>query len=118
MARLRPPRQLKRYVVTGVVCYGVELAVLLSLPPLGVNNAVTVSVSFWLGLIASFVAQKLFAFEDSRGGLVAAGQAGAYCALVLFNYLFTLAVVALVPQTFPVVVTRTACLAMTTIWNY
>jgi putative flippase GtrA len=110
--------RLARYLAAGIVCYGAEVAVLLTLPRLGASNVVAVTVSFWLGLAVSFLAQKLFAFGDRRGGRVASGQALAYLALVGFNYSFTLLVVALAGEAWPLLVTRTACLAVTTAWNY
>ncbi|MDR1186882.1 MAG: GtrA family protein [Bifidobacteriaceae bacterium] len=118
MTGLRIPNRVARYLVAGIVCYGVEVAVLLGLGRLHVSNAIAVTASFWLGLVASFLAQKLFSFGDKRVGRVVAGQVLRYLALVGFNYLFTLLVVVAVGTAWPVIWTRTGCLAVTTVWNY
>lgn len=117
-----PPRSTRkkavRFVVVGGICYILESAIILLGPHFGLSDLWTVSIGFWVGLLASFLLQKLVAFEDRRGGIVFAYQAVAYGALILFNYGTTLGAVALVGDRLPLLATRTGCLVVQTVWNF
>ncbi|MDR0433001.1 MAG: GtrA family protein, partial [Bifidobacteriaceae bacterium] len=82
-------RRIWRYVAVGIGGYLVEVAILLTLPRLGASGEVAVTVSYWVGLVVSFAAQKLLAFSNFAFGRLLARQALAYALLVLVNWGFT-----------------------------
>lgn len=112
-------KRLVRYVLAGVLSYALELSCLLALYKLaGLSAELSTAIAFWIGLTASFILQKLFAFRDYQKTVKAIShQVGAYAVLVGFNYLFTLALVAVFPSRW-VVFSRTLALIITTAWNY
>jgi len=108
-----------RYVVIGGSVYVFEILMIVVLQHLGASAVVAVGVSFWLGLIVSFVLQKLVTFSDRRmHRQVLLPQMIAFSALVLFNFGFTLALTKLLEHVLPAVVTRTLAVGMTTLWNF
>jgi putative flippase GtrA len=79
----------------------------------------SVAMSFWLGLIFAFIAQKLLTYKNRSSDLkTLSKQMTGYLLLVLWNYLFTLSAVKLLSNTFPVMITRTLVILLVTIWNY
>lgn len=108
-----------RYVAAGILAFIVELVCILLLhKAFGFSAEVATAIAFWIGLPASFLLQKIFAFRDYQKTLKAiSGQALAYAVLVAFNYAFTLAVVAFFPDNL-VVFSRSLALIITTAWNY
>jgi putative flippase GtrA len=112
-------QRLVRYILAGGLSYAIELSVLLVLYKLfGLSAELSTAIAFWIGLTASFILQKIFAFRDYEKTVKAVSkQVGVYAALVGFNYLFTLAVVAAFPAKW-VVFSRTLALIITTVWNY
>lgn len=112
--------QFLRYAVIGGLGYIFEmlvLAVAVSLLSAGDHAAVT--ASYWLGLVFSFVLQKLLAFRNrDRRSVVIGAQATSYVALVLLNYGFTLLFTTLTASVLGVFISRTLALLMTTGWNY
>ncbi|MDR1294368.1 MAG: GtrA family protein [Bifidobacteriaceae bacterium] len=110
--------QVWRYVAVGVAGYLLEVAILVLLPRFGASAGMSVTVSYWVGLAASFAAQKLLAFSNFDTGPLLARQVFAYGCLVLVNYGFTLGCVHLAAGRIPLVAVRTVCLGMTTVWNY
>ena len=112
-------RQGVRYVVVGGTTYAFELVVIVLAQRMGASAVVSVGASFWLGLLVSFSLQKLVTFGDKRTHhRILLPQIAAFSALVMFNFGFTLLVTKLLEHTFPVVVTRTLALGVTTLWNY
>lgn len=108
-----------RYLVVGVSVYIFELVVIYVAQRLGANPLVAVGLSFWLGLIVSFLLQKLFTFGDKRmHKKVLLPQIAAVCLLVLFNFGFTLLLTKLLQDLLPPAATRTLALGLTTIWNF
>ena len=108
-----------RYVVIGGSVYVFEILMIVVLQHLGASAVVAVGVSFWLGLMVSFVLQKLVTFSDRRmHRQVLLPQMIAFSALVLFNFGFTLALTKLLEHVLPAVVTRTLAVGMTTLWNF
>ena len=108
-----------RYVVIGGSVYVFEILMIVVLQHLGASAVVAVGVSFWLGLIVSFVLQKLVTFSDRRmHRQVLLPQMIAFSALVLFNFGFTLALTKLLEHVLPAVVTRTLAVGMTALWNF
>lgn len=114
-------RSLVRYVLTGGVGFLVEIAViLLFVHVLRTSAIIAVAVSFWVGLIASFLMQKLFTFRNAeRTAQALTRQTALFAVLVVVNYLFTLLFVALVNPIWDLpTVTRACALLITTAWNY
>jgi putative flippase GtrA len=112
-------RPTSRYVVIGGAVYIFELLVILVAQWLGASVLVAVGLSFWLGLVISFVLQKLVTFNDKRlHHKVLVPQVIAFSLLVLFNFGFTLLVTDLLASLLPAVVIRTVALGVTTIWNF
>jgi putative flippase GtrA len=112
-------KSLPRYLVAGILSYVFELSCLLAFHKyLGYSVELSTAIAFWLGIISSFLLQKLFAFQDyDRAMKTLAHQTGAYMLLVGFNYVFTLGVVALFPQNL-ILLSRTLALCTVTLWNY
>jgi putative flippase GtrA len=108
----------RRYVVTGVSIYLFELVVIVVAQRLGASSVLAVGISFWLGLIVSFILQKTVTFRDTRTHhKILIPQTMAFSILVLFNFGFTILVTKLLSPTVPAVVSRTIALGITTIWN-
>jgi putative flippase GtrA len=108
-----------RYIVVGGCTYTFELAVILLAQHEGMSAVWSVALSFWLGLLVSFVLQKLITFGDRRTHhKVVLPQFGAFAALVMFNFGFTLLMTKLFQHVMPLVVVRTLALGITTIWNF
>ena len=110
---------LKRYIIIGGSVYVFELLIIVVAQWLGASAIVAVGFSFWLGLIVSFILQKVVTFGDTRvHHRVLIPQVAAFSLLVLFNFGFTLLVAKLLSGVVPAVVTRTLALGVTTIWNF
>ncbi len=109
----------KRYIIVGVSVYVIELIVIAVGQKCGLSAVVAVGLSFWVGLVTSFLLQKLVTFQDKRTHkAVLVPQVAAFSLLVLFNFGFTLLVTQLLSHFVPAVVTRTLALGLTTIWNF
>jgi len=109
----------KRYLTVGVGVYIFELLVIVVAQHQGASAVLAVAVSFWLGLIVSFILQKVITFKDKRTHhKVLTVQIIAFSALVLFNFGFTLVLTRLVSPPLPAVAARTIALAITTSWNF
>ncbi len=97
----------------------IELVVIIVLQELGIGSLIAVGISFWVGLVISFIMQKLITFRDKRAQRrVLIPQVIAFTLLVLFNFGFTLLVTKLLAPPLPAVLTRTIALGVTTIWNF
>jgi len=108
-----------RYLIIGGSVYVFELVVIVVVQRLGGNALLAVGTSFWLGLVVSFILQKLVTFGDRRlHHAVLLPQLGAVCALVLFNFGFTLFITKLFSAWLPAAATRTIALGLTTCWNF
>lgn len=108
-----------RYILIGGSVYIFELLVIFVAQAAGANALLAVGLSFWFGLIASFLLQKLVTFKDKRlHHKVLLPQVIAFSLLVFFNFGFTLLVTDLLVALLPAVTTRTLALAVTTIWNF
>jgi len=108
-----------RYLVIGGSVYALELVVIFSAQRLGASALLAVGLSFWIGLLVSFVLQKLITFSDRRlHRRVLIAQVVAFSFLVLFNFGFTLGVTKLLGSLAPAAISRTIALALTTIWNF
>jgi putative flippase GtrA len=108
-----------RYLVIGVSVYAFELVIIVVAQALGASTLIAVGLSFWLGLMVSFLLQKLVTFRDHRmHHRVVLSQLAAVTGLVIFNFGFTLLVAELLRNLLPAVVSRTLALGVTTIWNF
>lgn len=112
-------KPMRRYLVNGVVIYVFELAVIVVAQQLGANAVVATGLSFWLGLIVSFVVQKFVTFQDKRvHRKLLTSQLAAFSLLVLLNFGFTVLMAQLLKNILPAILIRTLALAITTIWNF
>lgn len=108
-----------RYLVIGASVYLFELLVIFMVQQLGGSALLAVGLSFWLGLILSFILTKFVTFQDRRTHRkVVIPQVIAVTLLVLFNFGFTILVTKLLIHALPAVATRTLALGITTIWNF
>lgn len=111
--------KIARYLVTGGGSYAIELAVLYTLVSGGTDKVVAVAISFWFGLLISFLLQKFFAFSNTqRTYKKILWQTASYTALVLVNYGFTIFFVSSFADTIGLFVARTLALIITTGWNF
>jgi putative flippase GtrA len=108
-----------RYVFIGGLTYIVDIAVLVGLHSgFHAPRALAASASFWIGLLTSFVLQKLVAFKDYQKELRAiTRQAVGYGVLVAFNYSLTVLIVSFFPDR-DIIFSRTLAVVITTVWNY
>ncbi len=108
-----------RYLIVGGSVYVLELVIIVVAQRLGATPVQAVTLSFLVGLVVSFMLQKLFTFGDTRmHHKVVIPQVVAVVLLVLFNLAFTLVVTELLQHILSPVVTRTLALGITTIWNF
>lgn len=108
-----------RYLLIGGSVYLFELSVIFIALRAGTSSLIAVGLSFWLGLIVSFILTKFVTFRDKRTQRrVVLSQIIAVSLLVLFNFGFTLLVTDVLSDTLPATVTRTLALGITTIWNF
>ena len=108
-----------RYLLVGGSVYVFELAVILIAQYQGAGPVAAVAWSYVLGTAVSFVLQKLVTFGDKRmHHKILLTQLIATCALVIFNFGFTLLVTKLLAPVLPAVVSRTIALLITTLWNF
>lgn len=108
-----------RYLLIGGSIYLFELAVITVLKLYGSSDVVAVGTSFWTGLLLSFALQKWVTFNDRRTQVKIVGQQlAAFGCLVLFNFIFTLAVARILHAIVPAAISRTIALGITTVWNY
>ena len=79
-----------RYLIVGGSVYVLELVIIVVALRLGATPVQAVTLSFLIGLVVSFMLQKLFTFGDIRmHHKVVIPQVIAVVLLVLFNLAFT-----------------------------
>jgi putative flippase GtrA len=109
----------RRYLKIGVSVFAFELIVIVVAQKLGASAVLAVALSFWMGLLVSFLLQKLVTFDDRRlHHKILVPQIIAFSLLVLFNFLFTILVTRVTSDSMPAGLSRTIALALTTIWNF
>ncbi len=113
-------RRFLLYLVVGVSSYLVEIGSLYILKVIvGLPDLTAVAISFWIGFVVAFILQKWVTFKNhDKQPKTITKQIVTYSLLVLFNYLFTLGIVALFSQAVSVFIVRTIAIAIITIWNY
>lgn len=108
-----------RYLLVGGSVYVFELLVIVVAQAIVLSAVWAVALSFVLGTIVSFFLQKLVAFRDKRMHRSIVGlQFAAVCALVAWNFTFSIVLTKLLESVLPAVVTRTIALGVTTVWNF
>lgn len=108
-----------RYLIVGVSVYGLELLVIVVAQAAGMAAVPAVALSFWTGLLVSFVLQKVVTFGDRRTHhKVLLPQILAFSLLVLWNFAFTVLITDIFADILPAVIIRTLALGITTIWNF
>lgn len=108
-----------RYLLVGGSVYVLELIVIILAQHAGSTPVEAVAAAFFIGLVVSFLLQKLFTFGDKRTHhKILIPQIVAVTLLVVFNFGFTILVTKLLQHHLPAVVTRTLALGITTIWNF
>lgn len=108
-----------RYLVIGGSVYLFEMFIIYFSEQLGATSVEAVGIAFWSGLLLSFLLQKLVTFRDKRAKQkILLWQFGAFIALVLFNFIFTLIFTRITQEIMPVYFCRTIALAITTLWNF
>lgn len=112
-------KPLLRYIGVGGTIYLLELVVIFIAQRAGASTVLAVAISFWIGLLISFAAQKAITFRDRRlHRKVLVPQLLAVGLLVVFNFLFTIFVAHLLQSLLPAALVRTLALGATTIWNF
>jgi putative flippase GtrA len=97
----------------------IELLAIVAAQAMGASAPLAVGISFWIGLLISFVLQKLVTFNDKRmHHKILLPQILAFSLLVAFNFSFTIAATALLSPPLPAVISRTLALGVTVIWNF
>jgi putative flippase GtrA len=109
-----------RYVLIGGVSFVIEIAVLYSMVHIfNLSSLIAVAVSFWVGLVISFILQKIIAFQDKdKSSKKLLRQSMIYISLVIINYFFTIVFVAILESTLGLLLARTVALIITTSWNF
>lgn len=111
---------LARYIIIGGTSYIFEFTLLFFIAyTLNLGVTVAVTISFWFGLIISFLLQKFFSFKDTtvtKKHLLR--QTFSYAILIIVNYSFTIFFVVLVEPISTLFIARTAALIITVGWNY
>lgn len=109
-----------RYVFIGGTSYAIELGALYTVSELiGLGPVIGVALSFWIGLIVSFLLQKYLTFQDRKSSSRRLfKQSVAYGLLVVFNYGFTILFVYYAEPILQLFIARTLALIITTLWNF
>lgn len=109
-----------RYIFIGGVSFLIELGVIFSATHLfNTTPLLAVAISFWIGLVVSFILQKVITFQNKeKEPKKLVWQMIAYGILIVVNYTFTLIAVATLENLIGTYVARTLALVITTAWNY
>lgn len=120
MSQLLRESTLARYILVGGTGFALELVVLfVATRFFGASTLIAITLSFWIGIVASFLLQKMVAF-GSRGMQFStlSFQAVMYALLVVVNYLFSLAIAELFAGVVGIYLSRAIALLITTVWNF
>lgn len=108
-----------RYILIGGSVYLLELIVIAISQRLGAGPVAAVAYAFWIGLVVSFILQKLVTFSDKRvHHKIIIPQVIAFSLLVLWNFGFTVLLTRALQDVLNPAITRTLALGVTTIWNF
>jgi putative flippase GtrA len=115
----RLSKSTRRYLIIGVSVYLLEVAIILIGQRAGASAVASVTLAFWLGLLTSFLLQKVITFEDKNFEKhIVFRQMVAYGILIAWNYGFTILFTKLFQDLMPAVLCRTVALGFCTIWNF
>jgi putative flippase GtrA len=107
-----------RYLFVGATSYVFELSTLLLIHHLTGSRALATAISFWVGFFMAFTLQKLVAFQEYSKEVRALTKQGVLYGLLNFwNYVFTIAFVAVFPDKY-LIASRTVALVLMSSWNY
>jgi len=108
-----------RYVLAGGTSYVIELSTLLSIYHFAhTSREVATAIAFWVGLVLTFVLQKLFSFQDYRKEMkVLTKQGLVYGVLTLWNYGFTILIVSLFNNN-DIIFSRTLAQLILVSWSF
>jgi len=112
-------KQFIRYVLAGGTSYAIELSTLLSIYHFAhTSREVATAIAFWVGLVLTFVLQKLFSFQDYRKEMkVLTKQGLVYGVLTLWNYGFTILIVSLFSNN-DIIFSRTLAQLILVSWSF
>jgi len=112
-------KQFIRYVLAGGTSYVIELSTLLSIYHFAhTSREVATAIAFWVGLVLTFVLQKLFSFQDYRKEMkVLTKQGLVYGVLTLWNYGFTILIVSLFSNN-DIIFSRTLAQLILVSWSF
>ena len=113
-------KRIAHYFVVGISVYMLEMMILfMSIKLLGLSDEISVTISYWFGLISSFISQKILVFRNkSYHPLHLSRQALGFAILIIWNYFFTLGMVNYLTPRFSVLIVRTVAIVIITTWNY
>ena len=117
---IKTKNRFARYLFIGLASYVIEMIVLFILHNIiGLLSLISVGISYWVGLIASFLLQKYVTFEnhEKRTHLLAR-QIFVYTALVIFNYVVTLLLTRFGDKYISLYIIRTSAIILATCWNF
>lgn len=108
-----------RYAFVGGVSFIVELSSLLAIYHYAHTSRETATaIAYWIGLLLAFVLQKLVAFRNYQREVKALTRQGLiYALLTIWNYAFTIAVVAIGGDKH-IVLSRIAAQLIFSTWNF
>jgi putative flippase GtrA len=117
---LKPNAYLNRYLVVGGLAFFSEyLSFILLYRAVDISLVLANATSFCIGLLTSFLLNRLWTFSTKTYRRRAAHQFGYYVALAMFNLLATLALVSILkaagvnPN-----IGKLVAMAITSIWNF
>ena len=117
---IRRNKTLARYLFVGGTGVLFELVVIFVMVRVfSSSDSLAVTMSYWLGVLVSFLLQKFFAFKsrDVRAKTVTR-QIIFFGLLLVFNYIFTLVFVQLTGEIINIYLARIIALVITTMWNF
>ena len=109
-----------RYLIVGGIAFLIEMGALFVLHNvLKLSPVTSVAISFWVGFAVAFILQKMVTFKNyQKSAKALAKQLVFYSILVAWNYIFSLAVVALLSPRFSVFTIRTCTILIVICWNF
>lgn len=113
-------KQFIRYAIAGLASLLFELVVLwFAHDVFSLSTQISVSISFWAGLVVAFMLQKFFTYkEHTKTPGVVSKQMVLYGVLVAWDYIFTLVFVSLVAPYSTIYIARFVSIIFIVSWNY
>jgi putative flippase GtrA len=109
-----------KYFIVGLLAFGIDYAVLLSLYYLaGLNLELATSIGFIVGFMISFTVNKQWVFGQVKQRKHLVRQVVEYVCLLIFNFIFTVVTVNFLNQHgVPPVVGKLMVMGLIMCWNY